>query len=325
MTENNRSKTVLLTGASGFIGSSLYPKLARKDNLRVLCATRRPESASEQYPDREWIQFDVHDTDSVKNAFRKSDAVYYLIHEMSSGAGYKEREKQAAITVRDQAERNDLERMIYLGGVAPEGEPSEHLKSRLKTGEILRTANCTVIELRAAMIIGAGSSSWQIVRDLAARLPIMLLPKWTQSRSQPVFIDDVVEALLGGLTLQIEQNEIFDLPGPRILTVEEILEETAELLQNQPINIRVPLLSPKLSSYWLKFVTRSDFYVARELVQGLRHDLLARNDRYWSLIDHTDLVDFKEATRRSIKKSSNNSFTSKLYENGIRGLNRLLS
>jgi uncharacterized protein YbjT (DUF2867 family) len=322
MNTTDDSKTVLLTGATGFIGSSLYPKLAERNHIRVLCATRRPDSASKEYPDREWIEFDVHKPGTVERAFEESDIVYYLIHEMSAGEGYKEREKQAAMTVRDQADSNDLDRLIYLGGVAPEGEPSDHLKSRLKTGEILRTSNCPVLELRAAMIIGAGSSSWQIVRDLAARLPIMLLPKWTQSQSQPVYIGDVVEALIGALTLTLDGNEVFDLPGPRILTVEEILEETAEIMQNHPINIRVPLLSPKLSSYWLKFVTRSNYYVARELVQGLRDDLLAKSDRYWGRIGHTDLVDFKEATRRAIENSSNDSFMTKLYENGIRGLNR---
>lgn len=313
-----KEQPVLLTGATGFIGSALYPVLRRR-GYDVLCATRSPERARRRFPLRDWIELDVHDPDTVRSATERCGAIFYLIHEMNQ-SGYEEREKDAAWTVREVAEETGIERIIYLGGIEPDGPPSDHLRSRLETGRILREGSVPALELRASMIMGQGSSSWQIVRDLAARLPIMILPSWTQSRTQPVFVDDVLEALASSLKLEDISNETYDLPGPDTLTVEEILRHTARIMNNHPYNVRVPLLSPKLSSYWLKFITRSNYHLARELVMGLRNDILADSDEFWGLIDHTDLYGFDEGVRNLLDRSEERSLLTRWYEKGVNRL-----
>jgi hypothetical protein len=151
------------------------------------------------------------------------------------------------------------------------------------------------------MIVGAGSTSWLIVRDLAARLPAMVLPRWMQTRSQPVAVDDVVVALLRAGRAPLETSAWYDLPGPEVLTGREILERTAEALgRRRPFILAVPCLSPGLSSHWVRLVTRANWSVARELVFGLAHDLLARDARYWRLIGHEPRLTFREAAHRAL-------------------------
>src|SRR6185369_12443610 len=164
--------------------------------------------------------------------------------------------------------------------------------------ETLRASPVKTIELRASMIVGHGSLSWLIVRDLAARLPVMVLPQWLKSRTQPVAIGDVVIALVRALELPLAASASFDLPGPLALSGKEILEETARVMGlRHPRMIEVPLLTPRLSSLWVRFVTRAKWSVAREVVVGLADDLLARDDRFWRLIDHPNRLPFAEAAR----------------------------
>lgn len=304
---------VFLSGATGFIGRHLYPRLI-EEGWSVRCGTRSVERAQSDHPDRNWIEFDVDRPQTVRSAVRGCDSAFYLVHQMGSGTGYQQRERQAAYTFREAAEDGGLKRVVYLGGVEPEGELSEHLASRLETGCVLRHGEISTIELRASMIVGDGSASWRIVRDLAARLPLMLLPKWTQSRTEPVYIDDVVEALVGGLTLETRESLKFDIPGPDVLTVENILRTTAKVMGHQTAGMRVPLLSPELSSRWLRFVTRGDIYLAKELVKGLSSDLLATDDSYWSLIDHQQRVGFEDAVRRSLGHDEPSSLTARGVE-----------
>jgi uncharacterized protein YbjT (DUF2867 family) len=151
------------------------------------------------------------------------------------------------------------------------------------------------------MIIGAGSLSWLIVRDLAARLPLMVLPRWLKSRTQPVAISDVVQALLDALEMPLSGSEWFDLPGSETLSAKEILVRIAAAMGlRRPVMIEVPVLSPWLSSHWVRFVTRADWSVAREIVVGLTDDMIAQDDRYWKLTNHQDLVPFGEAVRQAL-------------------------
>jgi uncharacterized protein YbjT (DUF2867 family) len=168
------------------------------------------------------------------------------------------------------------------------------------------------------MIIGHGSISWQIVRDLAARLPAMLLPRWLESRSQPVAIDDVVEAIVAALSLPVELAGVHDLPGPETLTAKEILFRIAALRGTRPLAFGVPVLSPRLSSYWLKFVTGANYHVARELVDGLSSDLLASDDRFWSYLPGHRVVPFDEAARRALAEHDRDGQESgKLIERAV--------
>jgi uncharacterized protein YbjT (DUF2867 family) len=151
------------------------------------------------------------------------------------------------------------------------------------------------------MIVGHGSASWQICRDLAATLPVMLAPRWTRSRSEPVALDDIVIALRRAIDLPLPASVDYDVAGPDALTIREILITTARVLgRPDPWMIGVPVLTPRLSAYWLRLVTRANWWVARELVNGLEHDLLARDDRYWTLIEHPVRLSFEEAARRAI-------------------------
>ena len=228
-------------------------------------------------------------------------AALYLVHGIGEGADYRRREVTAASTFARAAAEAGVERIVYLGGVAPIGTGSDHLRSRLDVGEALRAGLVETIELRASMIVGHGSLSWLIVRDLAARLPFMVLPRWLKSRTQPVAIGDVVIALVRALELPRAASAWFDLPGPATLSGKEILEETARAMGlPRPRMVEVPLLSPRLSSLWVRFVTRARWSVAREVVVGLTEDLLARDDRFWQLVGQPHRSSFAEAARRAL-------------------------
>jgi uncharacterized protein YbjT (DUF2867 family) len=240
----------------------------------------------------------------VLEAMKGCEAALYLVHGMGSGdEDFRARQRAAAETFAAHAERAGIGRTLYLGGVEPQGPPSEHLASRLAVGRILRAGAVPCLELRASMIVGYGSESWWIVRDLAARLPVMALPLWMRHRTQPVAIRDVVIALVRGLSLPLEAGASWDIPGPEILSEKEILMQAAEALGlAPPITLDVPLVSPILSSYWVQAVSRAGWDVARELVLGLTEDLLARNSTYWDMIGHRDRLTFMEAARAAIRE-----------------------
>lgn len=295
-------RRVLLTGATGFVGRAVYPALVAS-GVKVRCAARDARRAAERWPDREWVAADVSDRDSTARALNDCDAALYLVHGMASpDGGFHQEEVAQAETFLRAAESAGVRRIVYLGGVVAGGEDaSEHLRSREAVGETLRSGGVSTIELRASMIIGHGSLSWLIVRDLAARLPLMVLPRWLKSRTEPVAIDDIVAALLGSLDAQVEHSAWFGVPGPDILSGREILERTADALgARRPVMIQVPLLSPQLSSHWVRFVTRADWSVAREVVVGLTEDLLSPDANFWRLIGHTQLLDFDESARRAL-------------------------
>lgn len=293
--------TLLLTGATGFVGNAVRPALAAK-GWRVRCLTRDAVRARRRQPALDWVEGDVGDAASSALSLDGCQAALYLVHGIGEGADYHQREVAAATTFSQAAAAAGVERIVYLGGVAPAGSGSEHLRSRLDVGEALRSGPVKTVELRASMIVGHGSLSWLIVRDLAARLPIMILPRWLKSRTQPVAIADVVIALVRALDLQLPASACFDIPGPFTMSGKEILEETARVLGlPHPRMIAVPLLSPRLSSLWVRFVTRAKWSVAREVVVGLTDDLLARDDRFWRLIDHPNRLTFAEGARLALE------------------------
>jgi uncharacterized protein YbjT (DUF2867 family) len=243
----------------------------------------------------------VADAEACARALAGCHSALYLVHGIGAGADYHAQEVRAAATFAAAAGTAGVRRIVYLGGVAPAGEESAHLRSRREVGETLRAGPVPTVELRASMIVGHGSLSWLIVRDLAARLPVMVLPRWLKSRTEPVAIDDVVIALTRALDLPLEASTWFDVPGPAVLSGKQILAETARVLGlPRPRVIEVPLLTPRLSSLWVRFVTRADWQVAREVVLGLANDLLARDDRFWQLIGHPRRLSFGEAARRAL-------------------------
>jgi uncharacterized protein YbjT (DUF2867 family) len=294
-----------VTGATGFVGRRLAPVLQQL-GWRVLCLTRDRRRAAHRWPALAWVEADISRADDVQRALEGCRAAYYLVHSLAdTTSDLVQREQAMATTFALAAERAGVERIVYLGATAPHGPPSEHLLSRLEAGRMLRSAPVPVLELRAGMIVGYGSASWQIVRDLAARLPAMVLPRWLQTRSQPVAIDDVVVALATGVRIPLSCSQFFDLPGPDVMSYREVLVDTARLLgHTRMLALDVPVLSPTLSSQWIRLVTRADWSVARELVQGLTHDLLAHDDAYWQMIGHPPLLSFAQAARRALDEEA---------------------
>ena len=295
---------ILLTGATGFVGRAVCPAL-RAAGWRVRCLSRgaRPADAD---PRDEWVEGEVGDHAAVGQALAGCAAALYLVHGMGDGPDFHAREVAAARTFARAAGEAHLRRVVYLGGMVPETDASEHLQSRREVGVVLRSGAVSTVELRASMIVGHGSLSWLIVRDLAARLPVMVLPAWLKSRTQPVAIDDVVAALVAALELPIAGSVRYDIPGPEVLSGEQILDQTARALGFAPAwKMKVPLLNPRLSSLWVRFVTRAKWSVARQVVVGLTHDLLAKDDGLWPAIGYGARMPFREAARRAIEEERN--------------------
>lgn len=273
--------TVVVAGATGFVGRHLVPALHAR-GTPVRGGTRSPERARASAPDTEWVHFDTDDPGSMARALDGADALVFLVHQMRGhGADLLAAERDTAARVRSAAERAGLRRIVYLGGPRPSGQVSDHLSARLETGRVLRSGRVSTIELQAAMIIGPGSESWLIVRDLALRLPLMILPSWLARVSQPIGIGDVVDALVRSLALGGSASRCLPLPGPETLSAREILLRIAAAGGTRPLMVPVPVLTPSLSSHWIRLVTRADYEIARQLVDGLTSDLIADPDDFW--------------------------------------------
>lgn len=307
--EDTRRK-LLLTGATGFVGRHLYAALLETD-WQVRRATRDRAQAARPG----WVYLDVEQPDSIGPALEGCEAAVYLIHSIDNTRDYPEREARSATAFREAAAEAGVGRIIYLGGVAPAGKPSRHLQSRLHTGEILRSGTVPTIELRCGLIIGAGGSSWMMVRDLAARLPAMLLPRWLRFSSWPVWVEDVVVAIVRALSLPLEQSVWFDVPGPERMTHADFLARVAKSMGKDPRLVGVPVITPRLSSYWIALVTRADLALARELVEGLQSDLDPTGVVFWDAVGDETPTEFQTAVYQALEDELADSVpTPKLVE-----------
>lgn len=298
---SGEKKTVLVAGATGFVGQALVPELVRA-GCAVRGTTRALRPGAD--PDVDWIEANLARPADLPRAFEGVDAAYFLVHGMASAQeDFVEEERRAAAAFAGEAERAGVRRVVYLGGVAPDGRPSKHLASRLAVGEVLRGGRVPALELRASMIVGGASASWRVVRDLALRLPAVVLPAWAESRTRPIAERDAVAALVAALDFPLEGSAWYDIPGPEVLSIGEILERVAALRGRSLPALRVPLPYPRISTIWLKLVSDADWSIARELVQGLAHDLLPRDDRYWTMARLPPRLSFDEAARRALVRS----------------------
>ena len=265
---------VLVTGATGFVGRALVPELLEAGH-EVRAATRHPE----RYEGKgDAVAFDVTDARSVARALQGCDAAYYLVHSMESGE-FAEQDRQAA-RVFGEAAATSSTRVVYLGGMGEDGGASAHLRSRHEVGRILRGSVDTV-ELRAAIVIGRGGVSFEILRQLVERLPVMVCPRWVTTRSQPVALADAVRYLTGGLGIPAGA---YDIGGADVITYEAMMRRYARITGRRRAIVRVPVLTPGLSSLWIGLVTDQPPSIARPLVDGLSVEVVARDDRIRALV-----------------------------------------
>jgi uncharacterized protein YbjT (DUF2867 family) len=285
---------VAIFGATGTVGRPLVARLAREHEVVALSRSERePEGAIS------WRVADAADPDSTARALDGIDVAYYLVHSLGQG-DFEERDLQAAANVAEQAERAGLRQLVYLGGLAGDGEElSPHLRSRLETGRRLEAGAVPVTTLRAGVVIGPGSAAFETLVALVDRLPVMICPRWVSTSTQPIALDDVLTYLAGVCGLDAALGRGFDVGGPEVMTYREMIERVAAIRGKKPLIVEVPLLSPRLSSYWLHLVTPVKAPVARPLIEGLRTPTVVRDDEISSLVP-IQKTSFDAAARRSL-------------------------
>ncbi|MFD6225283.1 SDR family oxidoreductase [Streptomyces sp. NPDC060232] len=270
----------LVTGATGYIGGRLVPELIAAGH-RVRCLARTPEKLR----DHPWagqveiVRGDVTDAASLAAALRGVDVAYYLVHALGSGRDFEETDRRAARTFADQARAAGVHRIVYLGGLIPRGVPdrelSPHLRSRAEVGRILLDSGVPTTVLRAAVIIGSGSASFEMLRYLTERLPVMVTPSWVRTRIQPIAVRDVLRYLVGSATMPGHVSRAFDIGGPEVLTYLDMMRRYAEIdgLPRRLI-LPVPVLTPRLSSHWIGLVTPVPRSIARPLAESLKYEVV---------------------------------------------------
>jgi uncharacterized protein YbjT (DUF2867 family) len=290
---------VLVTGATGFVGGRLVPALVEAGH-DVVALVRDP-GRYDAPPDVEVRAGDLLEPGSFEAALGGIDAAYYLVHSMHAGKDYAERDRRAAHNFAKAADEHGIDRVVYLGGLGEERDRlSEHLQSRREVEYVLSNHEFDLTTLRAAVIIGDGSASFEVVRQLGKRLPIMITPKWVRTECQPVAIDDVIAYLVGVLDEESTRNDTFEIGGPEVLTYEELIERTARATgRREPYVLPVPVLTPKLSAYWLGLVTNVPTSVAHPLILGLKNAVIVSDHRIEELVP-VELTPFDEAVRRAL-------------------------
>jgi uncharacterized protein YbjT (DUF2867 family) len=239
---------------------------------------RNPERVTPGRPTTEVVRGDCLDEESLARALEGVNSAYYLVHSMAAGSQFAELDRRAAGNFGRAAARAGVRRIIYLGGLADDiGSLSTHLKSRAETGEALRAAGVPVIEFRASIVIGAGSLSFEMIRSLVERLPLMVCPRWVDTRTQPIAIDDVVAYLTAALELPGSSGRVFEIGGPQVVSYGDLMREYARLRGLRRLLLPVPVLTPHLSGLWLALVTPAHAQVGRALVEGLRNASVVRS------------------------------------------------
>lgn len=247
--------------------------------------------------------------ESLPELGRKFDAGYYLLHSMGAGKGFEEREEACARNFTKWLGKERCARVIYLGGLVPEGDLSEHLESRENVNRILRGSDMEVTTLRASIIVGSGSASFEIIRDLVEKLPVMLTPKWTLTRCQPIAVRNVVGYLTGCLGVPETVGGEFDIGGPEVLSYRSLLEKYAEARDLKRWLIPVPFLTPALSAHWLRLVTTTTMELAKSLIKSLHNETICGDGRIRELVPQ-DLLTYKEAIDKAFARIAQNKVPS---------------
>lgn len=303
---------VLLTGANGYIGTRLLPVLLEQGH-EVICMVRDPRRFALESDFGNQVKIitgDLLNKETLKAIPEDIDAAYYLVHSMSSSkAGFSDLEQESADNFTEALKHTKCKQIIYLTGIVNDDNLSDHLNSRLAVETVLTKSNIPLTVLRAAIIIGSGSASFEIIRDLAEKLPVMVAPKWVNTRCQPIAIRDVLAYLIGVLNNQAALNKTFDIGGPDILTYKQMILQYGSSRGLKRWIITVPVLTPRLSSLWLNLVTTVPYSLARSLVDSMKNEVVCQDDKIKNVVPRA-CFSYKEALSMAFEKIEQNSIVS---------------
>jgi len=295
---------ILLTGATGYIAKRLLPVLL-SDGHDVFCCVRdkkRFDSTRYNSNQIKVIEVDFLDKSTLSSIPTDIEVAYYLIHSMSSSIdSFESMEKESATNFMEQMSSNGVRQVIYLSGIINNNELSKHLLSRKAVEEVLRKGKYHLTTLRAGIIVGSGSASFEIIRDLVEKLPIMIAPKWLNTKSQPIAIQNVVQYLKGVLLNEKTFDKSFDIGGPEILTYKEMLLRFAQVRNLKRRVYVVPVMTPKLSSYWLYFITSTSYKLAVNLVNSMKIEIICGENNLNQILN-IELINYKDAVVRAFEK-----------------------
>lgn len=314
--DDRRSGVDVVFGASGYVGTNLVEFLVNAG--RNVRATSRNIDviAGRGWRGVELVEADALEPETLDTALTGAATAYYLVHSMAAGPRFAELDAEAAGNFAAAAARQGVQRIVYLGGLTPDEPRSTHLRSRRETGDILRAGSVPVTELRAGMIIGPGSAAWEVIRDLVNHLPLMVTPRWVSSRSTPIALENLLRYLADVPRFPETAGETYDVAGPDELTYRDIMLTYGRLVGKRPLIIPVPLLTPRLSSYWLRLVTSVPTNIARALIDGLSQDVIARDDRLVTLVPQY-LLGVEEAARVALEADRRHDIPARWVEGAI--------
>jgi uncharacterized protein YbjT (DUF2867 family) len=291
--------TDLVFGASGYIGTHLVARLVREGHRVRAAARSRAVLEGRGWEAVELAEADALRPETLGPVLEGVEVAYYLVHSMASGRGFEHADRDAARHFRHAAARAGVRRIVYLGGIIPPDPRSTHLRSRRETGEVLRAGPVPVTEVRAGMIVGPGSAAFEVIRDLVNHLPVMLTPRWVYSRSAPIALEDLLEYLVRLPALAETAGRVYDVGGPEVLTYADLMRQYGAIVGRRPLILPVPVLTPTLSSYWLKLVTAVPANVARALIGGLTQDVVPDDSEARRLAPRR-LLTFREAVEAAL-------------------------
>ncbi|RKR05520.1 uncharacterized protein YbjT (DUF2867 family) [Flavobacterium sp. 90] len=311
---------ILLTGVTGYIGKRLLPLLLNQGH-EVICCVR--DKNRFYYPEKtsvniQLIEVDFLNQESVEKIPDDIDAAYYLIHSMSAADNYDELERISANNFKEKINKTNARQIIYLSGIVNDKSLSKHLSSRKAVEEILKSGKTPTTTLRAGIIVGSGSASFEIIRDLIHKLPVMITPKWLNTKCQPIAITDVLEFLIKALLNPKTYNESFDIGGPDILTYKEMLLRFAEAKNLKRYIYTLPVMTPKLSSYWLYFITSTSFKLASALVSSMKVEVVCSDNRINDLLD-VKPISYNQALQKALVKIDEDAVASSWKDSQISG------
>lgn len=270
-------RLLLLTGATGYVGGRLLDAFEARGE-RVRCLARDPERLTQRVaPGTEVCRGDVLDPDSLTEALRGVHTAYYLVHSMGSAEGFEERDRRGARNFAAAARAAGVSRIVYLGGLAHGDDLSPHLASRIEVGRELRSAGVPVLEFRASIVIGPGSASFEMLRALVERLPVMITPRWVDVEAQPIYVDDLLAYLVAALDRPDGEDRVYEVGGADRVSYGALMGEYADLRGLRRFMVRVPVLTPRLSSLWLGLVTPVYARVGRKLVESIKNPTVVRD------------------------------------------------